>query len=74
MMGAVVFLLGLVGISWGQMHFLAPMNTKKEWSVFVGLMVVVAVVGVALILNLDVPSPMSGLRGIFEPIGRYVLH
>lgn len=68
------FVLVLVGISWAQIHYLAPMNTKKEWAVFISMMGLVAVVGTTLILNFDLPSPLSALRGLIEPMGKSILH
>lgn len=74
MIRVFVFILALFGMSWGQVHYLAPMETKKEWTVFVCLMVLVAIVGTSLILNISLPSPMSGIRAFSEPIGRAILH
>jgi hypothetical protein len=73
MIRVAMFVLSLAGMSWVQIRY-APINTKKEWSVLISLLVLVAVVGTCLILNIDLPSPMSALRGVIEPIGRMILH
>lgn len=74
MISVILFLLLLVGFSWVQMHYLAPVKTKKEWAVFLSVMVVVAGAGINLILDIDLSSPMDALRGFVEPLGKSILH
>lgn len=74
MIQVVLFLLLLAVIAWVQMHYLAPVNTKKEWAIFLVTMFIVAAVGSSLTLNIDLPSPLSGLRALAEPVGRTILH
>lgn len=74
MIRVLIVLIALSGCAWVQMHYLAPVKTVKERVAFFTLMVLVAVTSSALILNINVPSPMSGIRGVFEPLGRSILH
>ncbi|WP_067622498.1 hypothetical protein [Alicyclobacillus acidiphilus] len=74
MINVLLLILGLVAVGWFQTRYLAPLKSKKEWTVYLCTMLLVAFVGTNLVLSWSLTSPMWLLRSFIEPIGKTILH